>query len=75
MDYLNRAVEVAEMAVNSTPEEHPYRAGWLNNLGNWFGGQFTRTGSIVDLNRAQIIPRRYYAIMGILSNTTSLYWL
>lgn len=34
MDDINCAVEVAEMAVEATPQDHPDRAAILNNLGN-----------------------------------------
>ncbi|RYP53061.1 hypothetical protein DL770_011005 [Monosporascus sp. CRB-9-2] len=40
------------MAVNATPQDHPDRAGRLNNLGNQLGRRFERTGSMDDLNRA-----------------------
>ncbi|KAL8364968.1 hypothetical protein RB595_003992 [Gaeumannomyces hyphopodioides] len=52
MDDLNRAVEVANMAVDATPQNHPDRAGRLNSLGNQLGRRFGRTGSMDDLNRA-----------------------
>ncbi|EJT69155.1 hypothetical protein GGTG_13264 [Gaeumannomyces tritici R3-111a-1] len=52
MDDLNRAVEVANMAVDATPQNHPNRAGWLSNLGNHLGRRFERTGPMDDLNRA-----------------------
>ncbi|KAH8710127.1 hypothetical protein GQ44DRAFT_439557 [Phaeosphaeriaceae sp. PMI808] len=52
MDDLNCAVEVADMAVNATPQDHPDRAAILNNLGNLLGTRFGRTGSMDDLNRA-----------------------
>ncbi|KAF2675634.1 hypothetical protein K458DRAFT_381173 [Lentithecium fluviatile CBS 122367] len=40
------------MAVNATPQDHPDRAAYLNNLGNWLGRRFERTESMDDLNRA-----------------------
>ncbi|KAF2174672.1 hypothetical protein K469DRAFT_756644 [Zopfia rhizophila CBS 207.26] len=52
MEDLNRAVDVADMAVNATPQDHPDRATILNNLGNRLGMRFERTGSMEDLNRA-----------------------
>ncbi|KAL8367940.1 hypothetical protein RB599_003723 [Gaeumannomyces hyphopodioides] len=52
MDDLNRAVEVTDMAVDATPQDHPDRAAILNNLGGWLGRRFDRTGSMDDLNRA-----------------------
>ncbi|KAI0977557.1 hypothetical protein F4678DRAFT_413425 [Xylaria arbuscula] len=51
MDDLNRAVDVANQAVNATPVDHPDRAGRLDNLRSWLGRRFERTGSIDDLNR------------------------
>jgi methyl coenzyme M reductase subunit C-like uncharacterized protein (methanogenesis marker protein 7) len=52
MDDLNRAVEVTNMAVDATPQDHPDRAACLNNLGSRLGTRFKRTGSIKDLNHA-----------------------
>ena len=52
MDNLNRAVEVANLAVKATPQDHPDRAARLNNLGNWLSIRFERTDSVDDLNRA-----------------------
>ncbi len=52
IDDLNRAVDVASQAVDATPQDHPNRARWLNNLGIRLGNRFERTGSIDDLNRA-----------------------
>ncbi|KAM0415700.1 hypothetical protein ACHAPT_013340 [Fusarium lateritium] len=52
MDDLNRAIEVADMAVKATSQDHPDRAHFLSNLGNWLDRRFERTGSIDDLNRA-----------------------
>lgn len=52
MDDLNFAIEVADIAVNSTPQDHPDRAILLNYLGTYLKGRFERTGSMDDLNRA-----------------------
>lgn len=52
MGDLSRAVEVANMAVNSMPQDHPDRAKLLSTLGTSLGRRFERTGSIDDLNRA-----------------------
>ncbi|KAF1963461.1 TPR domain-containing protein [Byssothecium circinans] len=52
MDDLEAAIQAAQQAVDSTPDYHPDRAGYLNNLGNWLGRRFERTGLIDDLNRA-----------------------
>ncbi|KJZ70853.1 hypothetical protein HIM_09767 [Hirsutella minnesotensis 3608] len=52
MDNLDRAVEVADMAVAATPQDHPDRAARLNNLGCILGMRFERTGSMEDLDRA-----------------------
>lgn len=52
MDNLNRAVQFAEMTVDSTPHGHRDRAHCLDNLGNHLRRRFERTGSMTDLNRA-----------------------
>ncbi|KJZ70809.1 hypothetical protein HIM_09822 [Hirsutella minnesotensis 3608] len=52
MDDLDRAIEVADMAVAATPQGHPDRARQLSNLGTWLGSRFERTGSMNDLDRA-----------------------
>ncbi|KAH8796745.1 CHAT domain-containing protein [Hyaloscypha finlandica] len=49
---LDRAIEVADMAVDATPLDHPDRARRWNNLGNLLGSRFEQTGSMKDLNRA-----------------------
>ncbi|RYP54761.1 hypothetical protein DL769_010292 [Monosporascus sp. CRB-8-3] len=49
---LNRAIDVADMAVKAVPQDYPDRAGRLNNLGGFLGWRFDRTGSMDDLNRA-----------------------
>ena len=41
-----------EQAVESTPDDHPNRVAWLNNLGNALQSRFERTGSMEDLERA-----------------------
>ncbi|RYP80093.1 hypothetical protein DL770_006376 [Monosporascus sp. CRB-9-2] len=35
MDDLNRAVDIADMALNATPQDHPDRTSRLSNLGIW----------------------------------------
>src|SRR5207247_2646710 len=47
---LTRAVSVASMTVDITPQDHPDRAGRLRNLGTWLGRRFERTGLMDDLN-------------------------
>jgi hypothetical protein len=81
MDDLNRAVDVADMAVNATPQDHPDRAGRLNNLGSWLGMRFERSGSMDDLHRAVDVsdmainatPQDHPDRAGILNNLGS--WL
>ena len=48
----DRAIVINEQAVESTPVDHPNRAGRLNNLGNALQSRFERTGSMDDLDRA-----------------------
>ncbi|KAF2135190.1 uncharacterized protein K452DRAFT_281871, partial [Aplosporella prunicola CBS 121167] len=49
---LNRAVEVADQAVESTPLDHPDRAVCLNNLGNLLETRFEWTKVRKDRNSA-----------------------
>ena len=52
MNDLNRAVDVADMAVKATPQDHPNRAGHFSSLSILLGTRFERTRSIDDLNCA-----------------------
>ena len=52
MDDLDRAIVTSEQAVESTPDGHPARAMYLNNLGIALQRRFERTGSMEDLDRA-----------------------
>ena len=52
MEDLDRAIVTKEQAVESTPDDHPDRAGCLNNLGIALQSRFERTGSMDDLDRA-----------------------
>ncbi|RYP20115.1 hypothetical protein DL765_002957 [Monosporascus sp. GIB2] len=52
IDDLNRAVDVTDVAVDATPQDHPNKAAWLYNLGTLLGMRFERTDSIDELNRA-----------------------
>lgn len=52
IDYLNYSVDVLDVAVNSTPQDHPDRAILLNILRISLDRRFERTGSIEDLNCA-----------------------
>jgi tetratricopeptide (TPR) repeat protein len=38
--------------IEAMSQDHPDRAGRLNNLGNWLGTRFQRTDSMDDLNKA-----------------------
>ncbi|KAF2179746.1 hypothetical protein K469DRAFT_520693, partial [Zopfia rhizophila CBS 207.26] len=49
---LSHAFEVNDMVVEATPQDHPDRAACLNNVGNWLGTRFDRTGSMDGFNRA-----------------------
>jgi hypothetical protein len=52
MQDLEEAIRVARLAVESTPEDHPDRAGKLNSLGNKLESQYDRTGEMQDLEEA-----------------------
>jgi hypothetical protein len=47
----------ASVAVDTTPQDHPDRAGRLNNLRNLLGRRFEMTGSMDDLNRPPAVAR------------------
>src|SRR5947199_80348 len=49
---INHAIQSAQNAVNTTPEDSPDRAGRLNNLGTKFGSRYGRTGEMADLEEA-----------------------
>jgi len=49
---LEAAIRAVQQAINSTPEDHPDRAGKLNNLGNKLESRYKRTGGIADLEAA-----------------------
>ncbi|KAK8058397.1 CHAT domain-containing protein [Apiospora phragmitis] len=49
---LEEVIQTARDAVEATPEDHPNRAGWLNNLGNSLGDRYKRTGAMADLEEA-----------------------
>jgi len=38
--------------VKATPDDHPDRARWLNNLGSYLSSRFERTGVLEDLETA-----------------------
>lgn len=46
------AITMKGQAVTSTPDDHPKRAVYLNNLGNALERRFDRTGSTDDLERS-----------------------
>ena len=52
MDNLNRAVDVASMALDATPQDHPDRAVILSKLGSYLHSRFERTGSTDDFDKS-----------------------
>jgi hypothetical protein len=46
------AIHQFQAAVNIAPKDHPYRAKYLNNLGNGFRYRYEETGAIDDLQKA-----------------------
>jgi tetratricopeptide (TPR) repeat protein len=52
IDDLNCAIEVAEMAIAASPEDHPNRPSILNDFGVWLYKKFEQTRVISDLNHA-----------------------
>jgi len=49
---LEAAIQAAQQAVDSTPQDHPNWAMHLNNLGNKHGSRYERTGGMADLQAA-----------------------
>lgn len=49
---LEDAIRAAQQAVDSTPEDHPDQAGYLNNLENMLSRQHERTSEMADLEDA-----------------------
>ncbi|KAF5976236.1 TPR domain-containing protein [Fusarium bulbicola] len=52
MEDLDRAIEVADAAIDSTPQQYPGRPRYMDNLATRLGMRFGLTGSIDDLSRA-----------------------
>ena len=52
MNDLEAAIKAAEAAVMATPEDHPVRAEWLNNLGCYLSRRYERTRDMHDLAAA-----------------------
>ena len=52
MSDLKEAVLVARQAVSAAPQDHPYQARLLNNLGDELGKLYLRTENIDDLEEA-----------------------
>ncbi|KAB5581191.1 CHAT domain-containing protein [Coniochaeta sp. 2T2.1] len=55
---LEEAITVARQAVASTPDDHPDRAGRLNNLGNKLESRYERTGAMADVEEAITVARQ-----------------
>jgi hypothetical protein len=49
---LEEAIKVVRQAVDSTPDDHPNWAGWLNSLGSFLGRWYERTSEMADLEEA-----------------------
>jgi tetratricopeptide (TPR) repeat protein len=49
---LEKAIRIARQAIDSTPGDHPDRAGSLNHLGIFLGEWYERTGDMADLEEA-----------------------
>lgn len=49
---LNEALKAMKEAVDSTARDHPYRSGYLNNLGIVLRSIFEQTGLMNDLHTA-----------------------
>ncbi|KAB5581189.1 hypothetical protein GE09DRAFT_1213598 [Coniochaeta sp. 2T2.1] len=58
---LKEAITVARQAVDQTPDNHPARAVWLNNLGNMLERRYERRGEMAYLDEAITIARQAVA--------------
>jgi tetratricopeptide (TPR) repeat protein len=73
---LNEAIQYVQQAVDTTPEDHPHWAVYINNLGAQLGDRYLRMGAIADLEEAiQIIrqaidvtPESHLSLVELLSN-------
>ena len=52
MHDLEAAISKVELAVSTTPEDHPHQAERLGNLGTILSARYNRTGNIQDLGAA-----------------------
>ncbi|KAF8416573.1 CHAT domain-containing protein [Tirmania nivea] len=52
MEDLEAAITRLQVTVEATPEAHPDRAKWLNNLGNYLSLRYEQTGDLLDLDAA-----------------------
>ncbi|EED11432.1 hypothetical protein TSTA_080430 [Talaromyces stipitatus ATCC 10500] len=50
--------EAFRQAIDATPDDHPNRAMYLNNLGAYLGNRYFRTGAMADLEEAIQVGRR-----------------
>ncbi len=49
---MNKSISVKEEAVRLTPDDHPHKPSWLNNLGLSLLGRFKRLGDLSDINKS-----------------------
>ncbi|PQE07748.1 meiosis-specific serine threonine- kinase mek1 protein [Rutstroemia sp. NJR-2017a BVV2] len=47
---LDESIRRMQEAVEATPEDHPERSSWLNNLGRGLYNRYSETGAIADLD-------------------------
>ncbi|KAH7109907.1 hypothetical protein B0J13DRAFT_293914 [Dactylonectria estremocensis] len=66
MGYLEEAIHTARQAVESTPDDHPDRAGRLNNLGNKFESWYEWTGEMKGLEEASTYLLEAWACLNAL---------
>ncbi|KAJ4179674.1 hypothetical protein NW759_017285 [Fusarium solani] len=55
--FSEEAIRVGREVIDSTPLDHPERAGLLNNLGKGLGHRYSRTGAMTDLEEAIRVAR------------------
>lgn len=63
MDDLDHATVTAEQAVALTPNDHPNRAKYPNNLANMLQSRFETTRSMNDLDRTILMNEQETAVV------------
>ncbi|WP_243407941.1 tetratricopeptide repeat protein, partial [Frankia canadensis] len=69
---LDDAINTGQAAVDTTPTDHPDRAGYLSNLGIALRTRYERTGQVTDLDDAIEVYRKGVGVAGASPQTRAL---